>query len=95
MTTRLLYPFHHVEVDDYWDGVYGGWRAVLAELLGTFMYVFASAGVAIATNTYLYMQCSFYFLSFLMFSFLFLRHFLVFFHKILTIFSPIASFLHI
>jgi MIP family channel proteins len=41
-----------VEVEDYWDGVYGGWRAVLAEMLGTMMYVFASAGVAIATNTF-------------------------------------------
>ena len=52
-TTRLLYPFHHVPLEDYWDGVYGGWRAIIAELLGTMMYVFCSAGVAIATNTYL------------------------------------------
>jgi len=47
-----LYPFHHVEVDDYWTGLYGGWRSVLAEFLGTMMYVFASAGLAIATNTF-------------------------------------------
>jgi len=50
--TRLLYPFHHVEVEDYWDGVYGGWRAVIAELLGSMMYVFCSVGVAIAINTF-------------------------------------------
>jgi len=58
--TRLLYPFHHVEVDDYWTGVYGGWRAVLAELLGTMMYVFASAGVAIATNTFDFREADFH-----------------------------------
>jgi len=50
--TRLLYPFHHVALEDYWDGVYGGWRAIIAELLGTMMYVFCSIGVAIATNTF-------------------------------------------
>jgi hypothetical protein len=50
--TRLVYPFHQVEIEDYWDGVYGGWRAILAEFLGTMMYVFVSAGLAIAVNTY-------------------------------------------
>lgn len=59
-TARLLYPFHHVEVEDYWDGVYGGWRAVLAEMLGTMMYVFASAGVAIATNTFDFKEADFH-----------------------------------
>lgn len=48
-----LYPFHHVEIDDYWTGLYDGWRSVFAEMLGTMMYVFISAGLAIASNTYL------------------------------------------
>jgi len=47
-----LYPFHHVEIDDYWSGVYGGWRSVVAEMLGTMLYVFASAGLSIACNTF-------------------------------------------
>jgi len=47
-----LYPFHHVEVDDYWNGVYSGWRSVFAEMLGVMCYVFASAGLSIATNTF-------------------------------------------
>jgi len=47
-----LYPFHHVEIDDYWTGLYDGWRSVLAELLGSMMYVFASIGLAITTNTF-------------------------------------------
>lgn len=60
-TTRYhyLYPFHHVEVDDYWKGVHSGWRAVLAELIGTLMYVFISSGLAIATNTFAYAQFGF------------------------------------
>lgn len=57
---RLLYPFHHVEIDDYWVGVYGGWRSVLAEMLGTMMYVFVSAGVAIATNTFDFKEADFH-----------------------------------
>jgi len=51
-TTRFLYPFHHVVLDDNWDGVYGGWRAIVAEFLGSLMYVFCSIGVAVATNTF-------------------------------------------
>jgi len=47
-----LYPFHHVEIDDYWTGLYGGWRSVFAEMFGVMMYVFASAGLAITTNTF-------------------------------------------
>jgi len=47
-----LYPFHHVEIDDYWTGLYDGWRSVFAEMLGTMMYVFASAGLSIASNTF-------------------------------------------
>jgi len=58
--SRLLYPFHHVHVEDYWDGVYGGWRAVIAELLGTLMYVFCSAGVAIATNTFDFVEADYH-----------------------------------
>jgi len=53
MTTtyqRHLYPFHRVEVDDTWVGVHSGWRAIIAELLGTLLYVFISSGVAIAGN---------------------------------------------
>jgi len=60
VTARLLYPFHHVEVEDYWEGVYGGWRGVLAEMLGTMMYVFASAGVSIATNTFDFKEADFH-----------------------------------
>lgn len=59
-SARLLYPFHHVEVHDYWDGVYGGWRSVLAEMLGTMMYVFASAGVSIASNTFDFKEADFH-----------------------------------
>jgi len=47
-----LYPFHHVEVDDYWTGISSGWRAIIAELLGTMIYTFVAAGVAIASNTF-------------------------------------------
>jgi len=49
-----LYPFHHIEVDDYWVGVHTSWRAMLAELIGSLMYVFISSGVAIASNTFSY-----------------------------------------
>jgi MIP family channel proteins len=48
-----LYPFHHVEVDDYWTGVYEGWRSILGELLASMLYVFASIGLAITTNTFI------------------------------------------
>lgn len=47
-----LYPFHHVEVDDYWTGISSGWRAIIAELIGTMIYTFAAAGVSIASNTF-------------------------------------------
>jgi len=47
-----LYPFHHVEIDDYWTGLYDGWRSVLAEFLASMMYVFASIGLAITVNTF-------------------------------------------
>jgi len=47
-----LYPFHHVEVDDYWSGISSGWRAIIAEFLGTMIYTFAAAGVAIASNAF-------------------------------------------
>lgn len=56
----LLYPFHHVEIDDYWTGLYGGWRSVFAEMLGTMMYVFASAGLSIATNTFDFKEADFH-----------------------------------
>jgi len=64
-TTRMgelvhLYPFHHVEIDDYWSGLYGGWRGVFAEMLGTMMYVFASAGLYIATNTFMFKEDDFH-----------------------------------
>jgi len=59
-TTRFLYPFHHLDLEDYWDGVYGGWRAVIAELLGTMMYVFASAGVSIAVNTFDFVEADYH-----------------------------------
>jgi len=49
-----------VEIDDYWAGVYSGWRSVLAEGLGTMMYVFASAGLAIATNTFDFKEADFH-----------------------------------
>jgi len=49
---RHLYPFHHVEVDDYWSGISSGWRAIISELLGTLLYTFVAAGVGIASNTY-------------------------------------------
>jgi len=55
-----LYPFHHVEIDDYWTGLYDGWRSVLAEGLGTMMYVFASAGLSIATNTFDFKEADFH-----------------------------------
>jgi len=60
-TTRYhyLYPFHHVEVDDNWAGVHSGWRAVIAELLGSLMYVFISSGLAIASNVYSFAQPGF------------------------------------
>jgi len=48
---HYLYPFHHVELDDTWTGVHSGWRAIIAELLGTLLYTFVSCGVTIATNT--------------------------------------------
>lgn len=47
-----LYPFHHVEIDDYWNGLYDGWRSVIAEALGTMMYVFSSVGISIAAHAY-------------------------------------------
>lgn len=72
VATRLLYPFHHLEIEDYWGGVYGGWRAVLAELLGTLMYVYVSAGVAIATNTYLLLTSKLYIYMFTIFFYFFL-----------------------
>jgi len=56
---HYLYPFHHVELDDYWTGVYSGWRAIMAELLGTLMYVFISSGLAIASNTFVSSQPGF------------------------------------
>jgi len=55
-TTRVthyqhhLYPFHHIELDDYWSGVHTSWRALFAELIGSLLYTFISAGVSIAGN---------------------------------------------
>jgi len=49
---HYLYPFHHVELDDSWTGIHSGWRAIIAELIGTMLYVFVSCGVIIATNTF-------------------------------------------
>lgn len=48
-----LYPFHHVELDDYWTGVYDGWRAILGEMIASMLYVFASIGLAITANTFI------------------------------------------
>jgi len=47
-----LYPFYHVQVDDYWSGIASGWRAIIAEFLGTMIFTFVASGVAIATNTF-------------------------------------------
>jgi len=55
-----LYPFHHIELDDYWSGLYGGWRSVFAEMLGTMLYVFASVGLSIASNTFAFKDADFH-----------------------------------
>jgi len=47
-----LYPFHHIEIDDTPHHVYSEWRAVVAELLGTMLFVFISSAAAVATNTF-------------------------------------------
>jgi len=51
-TYAYLYPYHHIVLDDTWTGIHSGWRAIIAELIGSLLYVFISAGVSIASNTF-------------------------------------------